>query len=221
MPGKENPTENQGIRINAELGCEIFIQIKGLKERLSSYLVGIIPGVNLIIKTPQLADIQELLADGSYVVLRYVHLGQIYGFRSKVMRSIISPSRLTFLSYPDNIEKINLRKNARVSCYIPATLTYTDAKIKGVTTNISQSGIKFTTRSIEGLKTNQLPAEDNIMISFPVLGKEGVQEFQGRIRNKSYADKEISLGIEFMKIEKDLSDMINDYIKKVKEYEGK
>ncbi len=221
MPEKENQDGHQGIRINAELGCEIFLQVQGFKKRLSSYLVGIIPGSNLIIKTPPLADVQDVLTDGSSVVLRYVHLGQVYGFRSTILRSIIQPSRVTFLSYPDNIEKINLRKIPRVSCYIPATVEYQEITVKGVVMNISRGGVKFTTRELEDLETKQIPAEDQIKISFPILGIEGVKEFQGKVRNKSYDNTEISLGIEFLNIGEDILNLIDEYIKEVKEYEEK
>jgi len=219
MPEKETLSEHQEIRINAELGCELFIQVQGLKERLSSYLAGIIPETYLIMKTPQLVDVREVLADGTPVVLRYVHWGQVYGFRSIVVRSIISPSKLTFLTYPDNIEKINLRKTPRVSCYIPASINYKGAKTNGVITNISRNGIKFTTRSLEELEANQIPILEDIKISFSVLGIEGIQDFQGKVRNRNHDSKKISLGIEFLQINENIVSLIDDYIKEVKEYE--
>jgi c-di-GMP-binding flagellar brake protein YcgR len=116
------PKTDKDLVLNVELGCKLFVQIEGVKERLSSFLIGMMPKSYLIIHTPALTGIEYILLEGREVVLRYVYLGEIYGFHSTVLRSITSPSKITFLSYPQKIEKINLRKEPRIRCFIPASL---------------------------------------------------------------------------------------------------
>ena len=210
--------QDQGARLNIELGCQLSIQVEEMKERLTSYLVGMLINSYLIIKTPSIVGIKDLLTKGSSVVVRYIYLGEVFGFRSTVLGSTTSPFKIIFLSYPKIIEIINLRQKPRISCCIPASLNYKNSELKGIIENINSGGCKFTTQDAEHPKAQQIWVEDNIQISFPLFGLEGIKECNGIIRNKNCGGKRIELGIEFEKMDSEISNMIDSYVEKVKKH---
>jgi len=218
MPKTVKPKTDKDIALNVELGCKLFVQIEGVKERLSSFLIGMMPKSYLIVHTPVMTGIEYILSEGREVVLRYVYLGEVYGFHSTVLRSITTPSKITFLSYPQQIEKINLRKKPRIRCFIPASLHHEQDELKGVIKNLSIEGIKFTTKAVEDSQIRQIPVGKDITICFPLLGIEGVQVLNGKIRNKSGEQDEMDFGIEFNKRDAKIIGMIDAYIKQVRDY---
>lgn len=219
MPTEVKLDKDQGARLNIELGCQVSIQVEGMEERLTSYLVGMLLNTYLIIETPSIIGIGDLLPKGSPVVVRYLYLGEVFGFCSTVLGSTTLPFKIIFLSYPEVIEKINLRKKPRISCSIPASLNYRDLEIKGIIENINSGGCKFTTtQDAEDPEIQQISIEDDIQLFFPLFGLEGIKEFHGIVRNNNCDSKRIELGIEFKKLDVEISNMIDSYVEKVKEH---
>jgi c-di-GMP-binding flagellar brake protein YcgR len=218
MPSTEKSDIHKNLSLNIELGCKLFVQIEGIKERLSSNLIGLLPKRYLIVRTPMLTGIEYILKEGNKVVVRYVHLGEVYGFHSTVVRSITNPSKIIFLSYPQQIETINLRKVPRIGCFFPASLHHQKDEVKGIIKNLSVEGIKFTTKNIEGLPLEKLSIEDDVVLHFPLLGIDGIQEIHGKIKNMSQEQEELDFGIQFDKKDFKTITMIDDYIKQVKDY---
>jgi len=218
MSQEEKQKDKKEIPLNIELGCKLFIQIEGIKERLSSALVGMASRSYLIVRTPVMTGIEYMMKEGCPVVIRYVHLGEVYGFQSVVLRSITHPSRITFISFPDQIEKINLRKKPRIGCFIPASLSDGKSSLKGVIKNLSTEGIKFTIKILEDAAEKNIKVGNDIAVNFPLLGIEGIQEINGKIRNKNQNENEMDFGIEFYKKDARTIEMIDSYIKQVMEY---
>jgi len=107
------PDKDQCARLKIELGFQLSIQVEETKERLTSYLVGILTNTYLIIKTPSIIGIGDLLLKDSSIVVRYLYLGEVFGFRSTVLGSTTLPFKVIFLSYPKIIEKIKRNKKVR------------------------------------------------------------------------------------------------------------
>lgn len=216
----EESKTKKNLSLNIELGCKLSIQLEGVKERLSSFLIGMEPKSYLIIKTPLRGSSEYLVSEGSDLIIRYVHFGEVYGFHATALLSIKNPTTITFLSYPQRIEKINLRKNPRITSLIPAYLYHKEDKLNGVIKNLSTQGIKFTTKTIENSILKDILIGDEISISFPLPGIDGNQELKGKIRNKSRNNdnEESGFGIEFDNRNAETIGLINTYITKVKEY---
>jgi hypothetical protein len=58
---------------------------------------------------------------------------------------------------------------------------------------------------------------DTVVLLFPFIGLDGVQEFAGRVRNTTIDRKRISMGLEFVGIKDDIIHRIDDYILKLGE----
>ena len=76
------------------------IQVQGFPNRLKSYLVGKEEGRYLIIKIPMVGNPEEFFAKDKELVVRYVHEGSVFGFRSQVMLSILDSLNVVFVKFP-------------------------------------------------------------------------------------------------------------------------
>jgi c-di-GMP-binding flagellar brake protein YcgR len=217
MAKKKKLKTNQISNLNVELSTDLFLRFKGKKGFFPSYLIGMKPDLFLIIKTPAIISDDNLLSEGKAITVRYSYLGDIYNFKSTVMGTNEKPFKVTYLSYPNVVEKIESRDSPRVSSYIPASLLYGEIEVKGIITDISVAGCKFRTDSIDQMEDLLIKRESNVILHFPLLGLEGIKEFTGRIKKVEF-DSDYYLGIGFRKIDEESRKMIASYVESTIEY---
>jgi len=201
-----------GMRLNVELGSELSIQIEGMEEHFESILVGLEPPAYLIVQMPLLFDVGRHFEEGNRFVVRYFCLDNAYEFRSTVLASIVKPFRLIFLSYPETVVSLNVRKSRRISCYIPAVARFDGQEVKGVISDISREGCKFNIKVPPGLKPLKVYVVDDVRLSFTVLGMGGIQHFQGKVRNTNQNGERIALGIELEDLDAKMAHKISIHI---------
>jgi len=209
---KENHHSCAGMRLNIELGSPLSIQIAGMDQYYESILVGLESPAYLIVQMPWIVDVGSHFEEGNCFLVRYFCLGNAYEFRSTVLASIVKPFRLIFLSYPDTVVSLNLRKSRRISCYIPAVAEFEGRQVKGVISDISREGCKFNIKVPPGLKPLQIHVVEDVRLSFTVLGIGGIQHFQGKVRNTHQNGKRIALGIELEDVDTKLAHEISTHV---------
>jgi c-di-GMP-binding flagellar brake protein YcgR len=220
MPRKKKLKKNQSTNLHIEISSDLFLTIKGIKGIFPSYLIGIKPDAFLIIKTPTIISNEILLSEGTSLKVRYTHLGDIYKFNTSILGENKEPFKVTYLSYPGVVDKIEYRDSPRVSSYIPASLKYKNTAVKGIVTDISVAGCKFKTDSIDQLENLLTKKESDVTLHFPVLGLDGVREFKGIIKKVAF-DNDLALGIGFREIQEDARNIIASYIESTLEYRDK
>jgi len=203
--------------LNIELASDLLLQFKGVKGFFPSYLIGMKPDVFLIIKSPTIITTEDLLAEGSSLVVRYTFLGDVYRFKTEVLGSNHEPFKVTFLSYPSVVEKIEFRDTQRVHCFFPAILQYDKIEIKGMITDISLGGCKFKTEAIEQIEGLLLKKEGEASLQFQLPGYEGTKTFQGKVKKVEF-DMNFALGIGFLSIDDDVRQVITAYVESAREY---
>ncbi|HPA15513.1 MAG TPA: flagellar brake protein [Desulfobacterales bacterium] len=207
---------NEGMRLNIELGSQLLIQVEGIEKSFKSNLVGLMPQEFLIIEMPSSYKISGLQR-GKHLFVNYLSLGNAYEFDSSILGIISEPFPLLFLSYPEKVQKLDLRKNSRVNCYIPAIANLKKTELKGVISDISRTGCRFIIKVPPILQLQQILVVDEIKISFPLTGMNDVFEFPGIVRNTTQDKERIAWGIEFEKLDSEVSSKIDDYINKLAE----
>lgn len=219
MARKKKLKKNQSTHLNIELATELLLQFKGIKGFFPSYLIGIKPDVFLIIKTPTIIAVEDLLDKGTHLVVRYTNLGDVYRFKTEVIGTNLKPFKVTYLAYPDLVEKIEFRETQRVHCFFPATLEYDNMTVKGMITDISLGGCKFRTDAVERVEGLMVKKEGPVTIQFPLLGQEGNRVFEGKIKKVEF-DANFALGIGFLAMDDQSREVISSYVKSAGEYHG-
>ncbi len=217
MARKRKLKKNQSRQLNIDLAADLFLKIKGVKGFFPSYLIGLKPEAFLIIKSPTILSSENLISEGTSLVVRYKHLGDIYRFGATILGTNEEPFKVTYLSYPDVVEKIEYRNSPRINSYIPASLSYKDIEVKGIVTDISVAGCKFRTNSIEQLEELLNKKAGDVTLQFPVLGLDGIRKFQGRIKKVTF-DNDLALGIGFNNVDDEYRNIIASWVENTKEY---
>ena len=179
MVRKKKLKKNQSTHLNIELSSDLFLSIKGVKGIFPSYLIGVKPDAFVIIKTPTIISSEDLLLEGTSLVVRYTHLGDVYRFNTSILGENEDPFKVTFLSYPDVVEKIEYRDSPRVSSYIPAALIYKKIEVKGIVTDISVAGCKFRTDSIDQMEELLIKKDEgygDIICRCEMVSKKEIEE---------------------------------------------
>jgi len=220
MVGKKKLKKNQTTHLKIELGNDVFLSIKGIKGIFPSYLIGMKPDVFIIIKTPTVIGIENLFSEGTSLAVRYTHLGDVYRFNASIKGENKIPFKVTYLSYPDLVEKIEYRDSPRVSSYLPAALLYKKTEVKGIITDISVAGCKFRTDSIDQMEDLLVKKKGDVTLHFPVIGLDGIRKFKGEIKKVTF-DNDLALGIGFREIDDDSHNRIASYIESTLEYRDK
>ncbi len=203
-------------KLAVALGSELNMQIVGMEEKFKSILIGIEAPSYLMVRMQIPTKFRSQIDKGTSFIVRYIYLGNVYGFRTKSLGSVEKPYKITFLNYPDKIENLNIRKAQRVSCFIPATLEINKRELRGLILEISKSGTRFKiTTDIDLI--NEIKIDDPLKISFPLLGFEGLHNFKGIIKSINSDAIGISFGIQFEDLKTSLESMIDSYVRDVLE----
>lgn len=206
--------EERDMTLAVGLGSALTVQIEGMEERIKATLVGMEPPVFLMVRLQIASTFREQIDKGTVLIVRYAFMGNIYGFRSKYIDSITDPFKITFLSYPENIESLNLRNAHRVNCYIPALANLHKRELRGVVTDMSTKGVRLVVLT-KILELPDIHINDLIHISFPLSGMEGIQRFKGKIKNISGDKESLSFGVEFITLDTKVVGLIDRHIKEI------
>jgi hypothetical protein len=201
-----------------DIGCQLFIQCPGIPDRIKSYLVGLVRGGYLIVSTPETSGAPALRRGIGRIITRYIFRGEVLGFQSSVIATIEKPFRLTFLSYPDSVERMNLRKGKRIDCNLPSRLTFESKDITGIISDLSGGGCKFTARlNLHRAKIN-FAVDSPVNVAFSLPGSQAEFHIGGTIRNCGLSADRAELGIQFVKISREYREKIDAYVQQVSDF---
>lgn len=211
---KVNATKSESF--SCPLGTELILRVEAGGVQLKGSLVGMDRNNFLILKIPLTVEVNALMKDNVSVKGLFMFEGTIFGFISKILSTIDSPDLLLFLSYPDVMEKHELRKNMRIQCSIPATIHKSGKEdYTGIITDLSTEGCRVT---LSG-NTRQLPANVEIdgvfKLSCDMFGITTDHMVQCIIKNYNRDDRIMHMGFEFNKAELDVLEQIHSYIERV------
>lgn len=170
------------------------------KVRMQSRLIGWDEGGCMMIEQPVRGGSGVQLNKDLAVVGRGMHDGKVIGFKSTVLFQAVQPFRILFLSYPDQIEEISLRKTERINATIDVLLSarkhsYEELKAKedspkGVIKNISFGGCSISCPF-------RFEVNMPIFISCELPNGQTVDNVMGFVKNVTRDQNENIYGIQF------------------------
>lgn len=130
-----------GMRLDIDIGTPLFLEVRGVPGKFKSKLIGMDVGRFLIIATPagQLPPGAKVDPD-TFIKVRYVHQGSVYGFETFVRGIVIRPARLLLVAYPQQVAEQSLRKAERFDCHIACEMVIGSSRSPGTLVDISTTG---------------------------------------------------------------------------------
>ncbi len=160
------------------------------KDRLLTTIRGVCEREYILIDPPVKEGSHVLLQDEEVCVMRFVHDGEVMGFKTTVMGSTYHPIRAVFLHYPTAIEKRSLRKDQRYPLRIPCTYLMEKGKCPATINDISRQGCGLLVRD---------PLEKGELLYLTFTLPTGVQvvAIAAEIRSVTKKEEEYQLGMFF------------------------
>lgn len=193
-----NDKKNVDVCHGIEFGTLLNIQIDGLGSSKSS-IVGIERGRYLIIKTPAIAGVSTKLFKKNHIVVRYLCDGVLFGFHCTLIALLKDPFQLSFLSYPEIGDTINLRKYDRISCLLPGELQIGEWKHKCVTSDVSAGGCRVALDLSMEDNMNRIGVGGSVQLLIQAPDANDSVNMTAVARSISLDEKNVIIGLQFEK----------------------
>lgn len=204
------------IKLAAEIGTEMQVEITNLESRVKLTLIGVVPGQYLILRIPEKlfqSSGSAAFKTGSSLNIRSISRGSAFGFHSSIIGFHQTPDTLLYAKYPEKIQQHTIRKNQRVKCLLPAKLMYESIQIAGITADISRSGCHFQAKkdfSSEQVKLTQSGEKITLALSMP--GMEADKKITAIIKNTFIDSEKAQMGIEFIAVDESTLKSLDEFI---------
>lgn len=109
-------------------------------ERYSSTVIGFVPGESLLITAPMVNNKPILVKEGQQFAVRMVQGSYIQAFVAKVLHNALAPYPYVHLTFPEDVERIEIRNADRVETDVPVLAK--NSKLADEQGNWKQASIK-------------------------------------------------------------------------------
>lgn len=209
--------EINGEVMPAVLGMRMLVEAEGLTPGFRTTLSGLERNRFLLLHLPRMSGITEQLYPDRKVKVRYIHEGNLYGFMSQVAACQVTPFRLIYLAYPKTFERLNLRRDQRVDCFIPAGLVLPGsigAGFRAMILNISTSGCRAALDAA-GQRLPGFEVGGMVQMGFKVVGAEMDLDLECQIKSVDADGSRVFLGLSFPGLEGPGKTAVQDYVDSV------
>ena len=202
------------------VGAKLILDLGGTESRrVAGELVGWKSSKTLLASIPLLVGIRDYVEVGRHITCRYMHDGTVYGFKSRILGYITNPDSLVFLSYPDQWESLDLRKQQRLPCFFPASFEIVDQQVMGILNDISEFGCRIQCGPSREEILEKIVLGAETVIRFVAFDAQSSYSIPALIVNASTDEKKITaIGFKFPRISDDFKDVLNTHIKRIQDY---
>ncbi len=203
-----------GKRIPLEIGSHVKLEFPHLDSLFESEMVGMLQESCLIVTNPQpYANHEDLVGGEQRVIMKYIHKGREWMFKTQLLKAVESPTQLLFFEYPGVIHYHELRKAKRTSIYIPSTFQINeDPELFGTLIDLSITGGLCQIKQKGDTPLPQIDLNSSVLLRCLLPGIKEEQKINGRVRNLQIDSTEIHIGIEFEDLQQHLADTIGQYL---------
>jgi c-di-GMP-binding flagellar brake protein YcgR len=152
-------------------------------ERYSSTVIGFVPGKSLLITTPLVNNKSIMVKEGQQFAVRMVQGSYIQGFVAKVLHNALSPYPYVHLSFPKEVERIEIRDADRVETDVPVLVK--SSKLPDEPGNWKQASIKDISATGSKLESMSKVGEEGDIVTLKfklnICAQEEEMELKTRI----------------------------------------
>lgn len=204
-------------QLPVEVGSVVTIQPCNCREQIKTTLIGMEPGAFLILKTPHNHSLVKGISPGDHLLLRCIGEGMIYGFRSVCKAKTSRPADMMFVSFPETIERLDIKAKVRYPCGLPAFVKFESGRRKVELVNLSESGCRIALDIRPSDAPRPVAVDDEAGVSFHPPGTDMPMTFDCVVRNVLLDEDSVFVGMEFKPMEKSTAGLLDDYLRLLKE----
>lgn len=150
------------------------------------------------------------------IVIKYLLEGTVYGFKSNILNYITRPAPLLFFTYPDSMEKLDLRKSSRIDCNMEGMIfTMDDGKGRDcLVLNVSETGCQVAVRIKSRDPLSKVEAGSDMVLAMQ-LGTKTHLKLPVSIKNVTREKGTIRLGCMFLDIKETEQEQLAEYVERI------
>ena len=198
-------------------GSVVNIQRVGEGARVQAEVLGAVPEAYIALReAPSGSETRTLrflyLRAEDPLVLRFLHEGVVYGFRTAVSRLVTDPEYLVFVLYPRLVEHISVRRELRTLCRMPCLVAYAGGDAQpGLMLDVSAAGC----RVVGPFGQDEASPSENLAVTVTLVLPGQVEPFHitGVVRRLSSREEGSVLGIAFDQEQRNLYDILDSYLR--------
>jgi c-di-GMP-binding flagellar brake protein YcgR len=191
---------------------KLKLNVPGFAGSYGSTLVGMERNRYLICTAPPLPSLWAVLNEWNQIIVRYVVQGTVYGFKCSLLGVTEKPERLVFLSYPENIEVVNLRQHERVSCLIPGEMKLEEKTFRGALVDLSMGGCRFVFSSNDDGDKQAIRLKKEAYLSCQMPGLQTSHVLSMTVVSIVAKGRRVSVGGSFKELDPAVVDTIQNYL---------
>ncbi|WP_243361944.1 flagellar brake protein [Fundidesulfovibrio terrae] len=214
--GQPESRRSPGFHLDVSLGQPCVLSFESDKERFRSSVIGLEPYQFLIIRLPGVPGIQQKLALGPGITLRLECEGTLWGFKSRVLKTVLSPAPMLVVAYPYSAERLQLRRHRRATCFLPARITNDFLDVDGLVTDISLGGCHIVLDGAVSEKVLNIMTGDPVVLTLNTEGDAPLRVDASVHRRKGGKVRQ-SLGLEFSSPAPDARERIARFVSRMED----
>jgi len=198
-PSAESASED-GSRLAIELGNSLQITGPNSGMRIKAKLAGMVKDRCLIVQAVGLEGsgrLRRLFSYGDPLLVRYLHDGVIFGFRTFVSGTVVEPLPLVFLNWPERVEAHSVRQSRRLDTFIPCHLKLQGTGHDASIIDISAGGCQVVLVRSAGVAAPDPEHAPQVELRIPTTDEETPRQIEGVVRRCHADQSRIELGIQF------------------------
>lgn len=197
-------------------GTKMLLEVAGLSGKLATGCVGYARGRFVVTHMPVVPEnsreaLHQMLYPDNGIIARFLLEGTVMGFSASIIRAIQIPFPLLFLTYPEKLETLDLRRHQRVPCCIPATADLGRQAVPGMIVDLSLTGCQFSAVP-QAEQPLQPQVDEQICLHCKLFGQGEDARLPGMIKRVAMSERRLQLGLKFQDVSQETVQAIDSYL---------
>jgi len=165
----------------------------GQPERYQTKVIGILPPVSVMVATPKIHGKVLFVRESQQFLVRCFIGRDAVAYRSRVLKSNLSPFAYLHLEYPESVQSMRIRTSARAAVDIVASIETSQGKLSARMVDLSGGGARVLCGNA-GIGQDEL-----IRLAFRVnpSGIDVLLKLQARVKAIHASDNDTAYGLQF------------------------
>jgi len=204
-----------GVNLELTMGNELVVMLPGRPGGYRGSIIGFDAYEYIVANVRMPQAIRSSLSYRDEIIVKYLNEGTVYGFRSNILNHVTRPAPLVFFTYPNSIEKLDLRRASRFNCNIDGTIYTMEGKgYDCLVLNVSETGCMVAASANARDPLNNVDVDDDMLVAMQ-LGSLGTIKLPIAIKNISKEKGTVRFGSMFLDISDEERSLLIRYVEKI------
>jgi len=203
-------------KLDLELNSRVLVNLNPMVSdkpvRLQGEFLGASHYEFLILRLPSIPGLINKLVSRMRIEVGFQSKGTVNKFFAEIISYATKPSLMIFVSYPDRMGVMEVRKHQRVVCALPITLNTPHGDGIGVIKDLSKGGCRLVVELVGRSNLRQLAEGDRVVVQGCFSAAGNTERGIGIVRAVEISGSRMSVGLAFDESHKAFADALAAYL---------